>query len=120
MFWKVSYELFVQKEHFCDSVVAEIGRNDFYKTVNDMVFSAVDLPPTKDDVLNGLVIKQSTVENADNGGNAATVDVKYFTKYLRGVGVHITPTISIDGIVVPLVSSSTSLEELMELFKSYL
>ena len=62
MFWKVPYELFVQKEHFCDSVVADIGRNDFYKTVNDTVFSAVDLLSTKDDVLNGLVIKQSTVE----------------------------------------------------------
>lgn len=120
LFWQVSHELFANKEKFFDTVTANIGRNDFYKAVNDVVFEKVDLPVSKDDIYNKLQINSVELAHATNEGNAATADLKYFTRYLRGVGVHITPTISVNGIKVDLVSSSSSIEELITVFKGYL
>lgn len=120
LFWQVSHELFANKEKFFDTVSANIGRNDFYKAVNDVVFENVKLPISKDDVFNKLEIKVSDLSNAHNEGNDATADLKYFTRYLRGVGIHITPTISVNGIKVDLVSSSSTTEDLIKVFKTFL
>lgn len=120
LFWKVSRELFANKEQFFDSVTGNVGRNDLYAKINDIIFGVLDLPFAKEEVLDALQIQETSLENAQNGGNAATVDVKYFTRYLRGVGVHFTPTVSVNGIVDALVSSSSTSEELIEVFKKYL
>lgn len=121
LFWAVSGSLFQNKEQFYDSSTANLGRNEIYKKINDVVFDAVELPIEKEDVLKGLAIASSSeISKASNGGNDATVDVKYFTKYLRGVGVHVTPTVSVDGIVDNSVSSGLEVEKLEEVFESYL
>ena len=120
-FWKVSKTLFDNKEEFFDSATVSLGRNDLYKKINDVVFSKLDLPIAQNDVLDRLEIKpSSSAKEANNDGNAATADVKYFTKYLRGVGVHVTPTVSVDGIVDGSVSSGSSPEELTKVFGSHL
>lgn len=121
LFWAVSGSLFQNKEHFYDSATVNLGRNEIYKKINDVVFDSLELPFKKGEVLEGLEIKaESDPSKASNGGNKATVDVKYFTKYLRGVGVHVTPTVSVDGIVNDLVSSGLEIEKLVEVFESYL
>lgn len=121
LFWKVSGALFANKEQFYDSSTVSLGRNDIYKKINDVVFGSVELPLQKEKVLKGLQITEETdAAKAYNGGNDATVDVKYFTRYLRGVGVHVTPTVSVDGIVNDSVSSGSEVEKLVEVFESYL
>lgn len=120
LFWQVSNVLFANKEKFFDSVTANLGRNDFYAHINDVVFSELELPVLKTEVLDALVIKETELEAADNGGNSTIADLKYFARYLRGVGVHFTPTVSVNGIVADLVSSSTSIEELLNVLKGFL
>lgn len=121
LYWDVSGSLFENKEQFYDSATVKLGRNEIYKKINDVVYESVDLPFKKEEVLAKLDISdESDVTKASNEGNAATVDVKYFTRYLRGVGVHITPTVSVDGIVNDIISSGTEIEKLIEIFESYL
>jgi hypothetical protein len=76
------------------------------------------LPFSKEQVLKGLQIE--TVGAPTNNGNEATNEIKYFTKYLRGVGVHVTPPVSVDGIVVPSIESSTDVDDLVSILKSHL
>lgn len=121
LFWRVSHFLFENKEQFYDSATVNLGRNDIYKKINDVIFETVNLPFGESEVLRGLEIDdESEPEKATNAGNDATVDVKYFTRYLRGVGVHVTPTISVDGIVNDSVSSGLEVEALVDIFESYL
>lgn len=116
-FWKVSQALFENKEAFYDSSTVKLGRNEIYQKINDTVYASVKLPTEKSEVLKLLQIDEG---EPSNGGNAATVDVKYFTRYLRGVGVHVTPTVSVDGIVNDGVSSGSAEEELIKVFETYL
>ncbi|KAM3125749.1 hypothetical protein CJJ07_000340 [Candidozyma auris] len=122
LFWNISKVIFENKEEFYDSTTAELTRNQIYKKINDTVFAGVkELPFGKNDVIKKLEIQPSkSVSDANNDGNDATADIKYFTKYLRGVGVHVTPTVSIDGIVEPGVSSGSSPEELEKVFEAHL
>lgn len=119
-FWKVSYELFANKEKFYDSVTANIGRNDFYAKINDVVFNALNLPISKEETLAALQIKETDLQHAENGGNIAAADVKYFTRYARGLGIHFTPTVSVNGIVAAQISSSSTIEEFSDVLKTFI
>lgn len=124
-FWAVSGTLFKNIEQFYDSETVTLGRNDIYKAINDLVYSENDLPFAKEKVLERLQIQVPTdttekSKQSRHTGNGATVDVKYFTKYLRGVGVHVTPTVSVNGIVDNSISSGNSVEELIKTFEGYL
>lgn len=119
LFWNTSQAIFENKELFYDSANINLTRNEIYKQINDLVFEKVQsIPFSKDQVLDGLVIKDS--KEPSNGGNEATTDLKYFTRYLRNVGVHVTPTVSVDGIVNDSVSSGTEPEKLVEILKAVL
>lgn len=119
LFWDASAAIFDNKELFYDSSNINLTRNEIYKQINDLVFEKVpSIPFSKDSVLDELVIKES--KEPSNGGNGATVDLKYFTRYLRNVGVHVTPTVSVDGIVNDAISSGTEPEKLIEIFEAAL
>lgn len=119
-FWNVSQTLFENKEQFYDNALSEKNRNEIYKAIADVVFAHTKgLPITEKDVLANLnITPQSETGSPSNGGNAATNDVKYFTKYLRGVGVHVTPTVSINGIVNDSISSGAEVDDLVKIFES--
>ncbi|CCE88923.1 Piso0_001715 [Millerozyma farinosa CBS 7064] len=121
LFWDVSRVIFENKEEFFDSAVVDMGRNETYKHISSIVFSQVDLPFSEQEVLGRLSIKKQVgKEHSVNCGNAATNDLKYFTKYLRGVGIHVTPTVSIDGIVNDSISSGLEPDELVSVFEKSL
>lgn len=118
-FWDLSKVLFENKEQFYETSNINLTKNQIYEQIYDVVAEAkFDFKIPKEEILAQLVIKQSKEPN--NDGNGATVDVKYFTRYLRGVGVHITPTVSIDGIVDDSISSGTPEDELIKLFANKL
>jgi hypothetical protein len=50
-------------------------------------------------------LARTIVEGSLNTGNAATLDLKWATKYHRVRGVHVTPTVFLNGIEAPDVSS---------------
>lgn len=118
LFWDASEAIFTNKELFFDNANLDLTRNQVYEQINDLVFKHVDVPFDKTAVLRELQIeKPGTLANV---GNGATVDVKYFTRYLRGVGVHVTPTVSVNGIVNDSISSGSEPEELIKIFESAL
>jgi protein-disulfide isomerase len=118
LFWELAKVIFENKENVWDSTTAELTRNQTYGHFYDFISKHLKLPFSKEIVLKGLQIE--TAGAPTNNGNEATNDLKYFTKYLRGVGVHVTPTVSVDGIVVPSIESSTEVDELISIFKSHL
>ncbi|CAK9441026.1 uncharacterized protein LODBEIA_P48950 [Lodderomyces beijingensis] len=117
-FWDVSKVLFENKEDFYDTSNIELTRNQIYEQIYDVVSKHLQLQVAKDKLLSELVIQPS--KEASNSGNGATTDVKYFTRYLRNTGIHITPTITVDGIVEDSVSSGTSEDELVRILEAKL
>lgn len=121
VFWDVSEVLFENKELFYDTANVNLNRNEIYEQIADLVFEKLSLPFTKDNVLKELTIKSEKVkEKQSNSGNGATVDLKYFTRYLRNVGVHVTPTVSINNIVNDSISSGDDIDSLLKTFEAQL
>lgn len=54
------------------------------------------------------------VEGQHNTGNATTNTLKLYTKWTRSRGLHVTPTVLVNGIVDDSVSSGWSLEQWTE------
>ncbi|CUM68555.1 uncharacterized protein PRCAT00006281001 [Priceomyces carsonii] len=120
-FWNVSEIIFSNKEHFFDTANVTLNRNEIYNQISDLVFDKIDLPFSKEDVLSELTFRpQKEISKQTNNGNGATVDLKYFTRYLRVVGIHITPTVSVNGIVNDSISSGSEPDELIKIFESLL
>lgn len=121
LFWDVSRAIYDNKEHFYDQANVELNRNEIYKQIADITFAKVKLPFGEEEVLEELTFKQEPVDQIKvNPGNGATTDLKYFTRYLRNVGVHVTPTVSVNGIIADSVSSGSEPEELVKVFESFL
>lgn len=120
IFWDVSEAIFENKEQFYDTATVLLGRNETYEKIANLVFSKVSLPLKKEDVLNELTIKPSKEGEESNAGNGATTDLKYFTRYLRNVGIHITPTVSTNNIVADLISSGAEIKDLVRAFEDQL
>ncbi|KAG7195102.1 uncharacterized protein KQ657_004219 [Scheffersomyces spartinae] len=116
IFWNVSKILYENKEKFYDEATVSLTRNQTYAYIAKVVNEKLpQLPFTESQVLELLDIKPS--DTPSNSGNGVIGDVKYFTKYLRGVGVHVTPTISINGITTN-IESGWSIDELVKYFES--
>ena len=121
LFWGFSEVLFENKEEFYDTANSNLNRNEIYKQIADVVFSKIKLPFGKEEILKDLTIEpQSEKEKQSNSGNGATADLKYFTKYLRVAGVHVTPTVSINNIVSDGISSGAEPKELVRKFEEAL
>lgn len=122
LFWEVSKIIFDHQTEFYDTATADLSRNEIYKRATDILFKTLkDLPFSQEEVLQKLVIKQATnPKDYQNDGNSVTDEIKYFTKYLRGVGVHVTPTVSVDGVVDGKVSSGSEVSELINVFEAHL
>lgn len=123
LFWSVSESLFKNIKKFYDNANSDVGRNEVYEQLYDVVSQDVEIPFSKQDILDNIVIKQVGTDNEellDNSGNALAVDVKYFTRYQRTVGVHVTPTVSVDGITDGAFESGADPEVLVEKCASHL
>lgn len=123
LFWSVSESLFKNIKKFYDNANSDVGRNAIYSQLYDVVSEDVKIPFSKDEILDNLTIKQVGTDNEEllsNDGNAVGADVKYFTKFHRTVGVHVTPTVSVNGITDSTIESSTEPEVLVKKLGSYL
>ena len=118
LFWDFSEIIFKNKEQFYDTANVNLNRNEIYKQISTLPdLQTLNLPFEISQVVENLKITPTTSgEEPHNSWNAATNDVKYFTKYLRGVGVHVTPTVSVDGVTNNSVSSGDKESTLVETF----
>lgn len=56
-------------------------------------------------------LRISIKEGASNGGNKITDALKATIKYSRQNGIHVSPTVLLDGIIDPSISSNFGKEE---------
>ena len=116
-FWAFSAALFdAQRDYFDLRVVAE-PRNATYARLARLAESST--PQARLDGAKVLALLRvrdpapgEKVEPEElNGGNELTADVKTVVKMARLVGVHVSPTVIVDGVVAADISSGWSAEQ---------
>lgn len=113
LFWPFSAALFAhQREYFDESVAAET-RNQTYRRLAKLGASVgVD-----EAALFGLLKVdegEKGGKEAHNKGNKVTDDLKVLVKTARLVGVHVSPTVIVDGVVNNEISSGWGEKEWVE------
>uniref|UniRef100_A0A7S1WTV5 Thioredoxin-like fold domain-containing protein n=1 Tax=Alexandrium catenella TaxID=2925 RepID=A0A7S1WTV5_ALECA len=102
--WPFIWALFDKQESFFDDQVMDKSRKQLYEEMAAIAESAVGVP--KADVLGALAL-----QGAGNSGSQVTQLVKWYTKMHRVRGVHVTPTVFVNGTEAPQVGSGWSAEE---------
>lgn len=102
-FWAFSEALFAEQKGFFDVNVVNEKRNDTYKRLAEV---AGKVGVDAGEVYKLLEISDHAADDGSlNLGNQVTNDLKLVTKMNRLVGVHVTPTGVLDGVVHDIGSS---------------
>lgn len=101
-FWDFSYALFENSESFYDEVVYRESRHDTYQRLATLAETSVGVDRTK--FLELLSIPDNNPPT--NCSNKLQADVKYFIKFGRQNGIHVSPTVAINGLIDTDISSS--------------
>lgn len=118
-FWNFSRVLFDQITMFYDNVVYDKTRHEITNMAIELFAKMEGVSSEEVEKVRELMIVKGLGEpEADNTGNKVAVDSKYFARYSRTVGVHMTPSIVINGIYMPLIESSTDSDKIVEIIKS--
>ncbi len=114
-FWNISKVLFEHQREYFDSLTLNKTIGEIYESLSELI--SQNIPSIKrNDLLDLLYIKQTGKgQAATNAGNKTTVDLKYFVKYARQNGIHVTPTVAINGIVENSIGSGNEKEDWVEL-----
>ncbi|KAG7754230.1 hypothetical protein KL947_005040 [Ogataea haglerorum] len=83
----------------------------YEKTKKQVLATAIDLAAQHLDHVEPAKLWEQ-VAVPEGGQNQLQKDIKYFTRYHRTVGVHVTPTVFVDGMVVGSIESSTQPEKI--------
>ena len=111
-FWPFSAALFADQKAFFDVNVVNESRNDTYKRLAKLGASVgVD----EKSLFDLLVVSDKPAEDGSlNSGNKVTNDLKILVKMARLTGVHVSPTVILDGVVDNSISSSFTKEQWIE------
>ncbi|KAF3348702.1 hypothetical protein VdG2_03584 [Verticillium dahliae VDG2] len=110
--WHPAALFAAQKDYFDVGVVGET-RNATYRRLARLASATAGVD--EDDVFRLLAISDKPAEDGSlNTGNAVTVDLKLAVKMARLTGVHVSPTVLLDGVVQGDVSSGWTLEQWTE------
>jgi protein-disulfide isomerase len=111
-FWDYSEALFRQQRDYFDVSVVNETRNQTYGRLAAL---AGTVGADENTILDFLRISDKPGPNGElNEGNKVTADVKVFTKMHRLVGIHVTPTVILDGVVRNEISSSWTADQWKE------
>lgn len=109
-FWTFVRDLFREQRAFFDEAVVDEPRNATYRRLAELAQRSIGV--SADEVYALLEIKPSGEGGEPkNVGNQVTVDVKTIVKIARLTGVHVTPTVLLDSVVVGEISSGWTLEQ---------
>ncbi len=89
---------------------------DTWKKSRDEIYS--DLTSGQNKVVEAQEIL-SPKEVTGNSGNGVTQDIKWACKHHRAMGVHVTPTVFVNGIEAVQVSSGWKCEDWMTFFETF-
>ena len=93
----VCLQLFGAQENFFDDATADKTRNQIYAELAEIVGPATGLEAAK-------IIDMVTVGEG-NSGNKITGQLKFAIKYHRVRSVHVTPTVFLNSVESPDISS---------------
>jgi hypothetical protein len=108
----VARVLFDNIERFYDSEVQDLTRRQITQSILELISEKLTLEEKRS--VEALLY---IAPDSGNAGNGVGVDNKYFAKYARTLGVHVTPTVVVNGIVVPSIESSTESENIVSILK---
>jgi len=111
-FWPYSSLLMQNQKDFFDVNVVNESRNETYKRLAKLGGS---IGVNEDQILKMLEISDKPAADGSlNTGNAVTDDLKVLVKMARLVGVHVSPSVIVDGVVENSISSGWTKEQWME------
>lgn len=114
-FWEFSDALFDRAKEYYDEPVYHESRAETYKRLAKLAHESVGVDQDQ-------FLKLVTVAPADgepkNASNALQVDLKYFIRQSRQTGIHVSPTIVVNGIIDNSIESSSPLEVWLEKAKA--
>ncbi|CDK24456.1 unnamed protein product [Kuraishia capsulata CBS 1993] len=111
-FWKYSAVLFDNTPNFYDVPMYDLSRKEITQKLINLAVDKLGADEAK--------LWEVLKIHEDNSGTDVTKDLKYFTRYHRTTGVHVTPTVFVDGIVVPNLESSTPVDKMVEILETFL
>lgn len=112
-FWDFSLALFKDQKAYFDVSVVNETRNAIYKRLAKL--GAESAGVNADEMYNLLAISEKAAEDGSlNVGNGVTNDLKVVIKMARLVGVHVSPTAILDGVVNNDISSGWSADQWIE------
>ena len=108
-FWTFSDALFKDQNSYFDVSVVNETRNQTYRRLAKL---AASVGVDEAAVYDRLVIPDKAADDGSlNVGNKVSTDLKVLVKTARLVGVHVSPTVIFDGVVVNDISSSWTKEQ---------
>jgi hypothetical protein len=107
LFFTAATALFDKQEQFFDGPTQDKSRNQIYSELAAVVAAATGLEAT-------AIAEYVTCAGEGNGGNKATAQMKWAAKYHRVRSIHVTPTVLLNGIEAPDVSSGWTVEQWQE------
>ena len=103
---KVIQILFENQESFFDANVQDLSAKQIYFKIAGLINQQ------------GIsFVNDNLIVGEGNGGNALVSDMKYHMRFTRQLGVHVSPTVFINGIEDPKISSSWSVEQWIQHLK---
>lgn len=121
LFWTVSRVLFDNVTKFLDSEVYDKSRGQLTKEILALIVKETDGTIKTDslrEIEQLLQVKGVGGPVATNNGSGVVKDVKYFTRYHRTVGIHVTPSVMVNGVLVPQIESSTDAAKIVDILES--
>lgn len=107
-FWKFSDAMFEYQEDFYDIAINNMTRPQVYEQLAKLAAKSANV--SKDAVLQQLAFP----EGDPHPGSIISKDLKWYIKEGRQMGVHVSPTLSVNGLIVDS-SSSWKLDEYRDL-----
>jgi protein-disulfide isomerase len=106
-FWDFSYALFEDSEYYYDEHTYEETRPQTYERLAELAHKSVGID--KKAFLDLVSVPASNTPK--NAGSKITNDLKAFIRVSRQNGIHVSPTVVVDGVVAGDISSSFTAEQ---------
>jgi len=104
-FFAAAAALFDHQESFFDENVMDKTRRALYSELVAIAAESTGLNAA--DIASHLEL----IDSSPNCGSAVTLPMKFAAKYHRVRGVHVTPTVFMNGVEAPDISSGWSVEQ---------
>lgn len=122
IFWDVSRLFFDNITQFYDTECYDKSRKEITDEVVQLAsgveggFQVTETAAIKELLaIKGLHAQEKELSNA---GNGVAKDNKYFARYQRTLGVHVTPSVLVNGIYMSAIESSTAAEKIIEIIEN--